>query len=291
MTQADWPTRSPPSPNSAHAVDAQSPNQLTTNGRPLDRRQIRASVAALRAAESEGSPQPAVGTVDWKAPAVLIRGSVGMVEGRRVEGTTKSGPEREVSLDGGTVAALRDHRRRQAADRLTAGPSWVAGDCVFTTDPREPLYLDTVTNLMGKLIHLYNEPAVPGVRGPPRKELPPPAGCRRWQGHDLRHLHATMLLTAGVGARRGCSTGTRRPVDHAEGLRAHHQEARRWVTDTFPADSGKARWSGVRIQRGAGAPRRGTLSYPSWDVERLLNHPESCMSATPENSAAVDTPA
>ncbi len=137
--------------------------------------------------------------VDWRAPAILIRGSVGMVEGRRVEGTTKGGHERVVSLDAGTVAALRDHRRRQAADRLTAGASWVPGDYLFTTELGAPLYPDTVTNLMSKLIRQYNGPAVAGVRGRPRQALPPPAVLLPMARlHDLRHLHATMLLTAGV---------------------------------------------------------------------------------------------
>jgi integrase len=137
--------------------------------------------------------------VDWKAPALLIRGSVGMVERKRIEGTTKGGLERVVSLDAGTVAALRDHQRRQAADRLTAGASWIPGDLVFTTELGGPLYPDTVTNLFAKLIRQYNEPAVPGVRGRPRKELPRPAVLLPVARlHDLRHLHATMLLSAGV---------------------------------------------------------------------------------------------
>ena len=37
--------------------------------------------------------------VDWKAPAIRVRGSVAIVGGERIEGTTKGGRERTVSLD------------------------------------------------------------------------------------------------------------------------------------------------------------------------------------------------
>lgn len=32
---------------------------------------------------------------------------------------------RTIALDAGTIGALRDHRKRQMADRLAAGPSWI----------------------------------------------------------------------------------------------------------------------------------------------------------------------
>jgi hypothetical protein len=38
--------------------------------------------------------------------------------GQRVEGTTKGGRSRTLSLDRGTVAVLREHRRQQAEERL-----------------------------------------------------------------------------------------------------------------------------------------------------------------------------
>jgi integrase len=43
---------------------------------------------------------------------------------------------------------------------------------------------------MTKLIHLYNQPATPPARPLPHARL-----------HDLRHLHATRLLLAGVPVR------------------------------------------------------------------------------------------
>jgi integrase len=128
--------------------------------------------------------------VDWKAPAIRIRGSVGMVDGARVEGTTKGGRERTVSLDAGTVEILKGHRRRQLEDLRVAGDSWVDTGHVFTTGFGLPIYPDTVSQLIAKSIKAYNEPA--DIADAPEFPLP------HARLHDLRHVHATLLLVAGV---------------------------------------------------------------------------------------------
>ena len=51
----------------------------------------------------------------------------------------------------------------------------------------EPLYPDTVTALMKKLINQYNKKVVAPAQALPHARL-----------HDLRHLHATTLLLAGI---------------------------------------------------------------------------------------------
>jgi integrase len=109
------------------------------------------------------------------------------VRGRRVEGTTKGGRSRVVSIDSETVAVLREHRRRQAEERLVAGSAWTDSGLVFVNRWGEPLYPDTVTALMTKLINNYNAAICPPARPLPHARL-----------HDLRHLHATTLLLAGV---------------------------------------------------------------------------------------------
>ena len=53
----------------------------------------------------------------------------------------------------------------------------------------EPIYPDTVTTLMTKLIRAHNEPE----NGPRPKDQLPHARL-----HDLRHIHATTLLLSGV---------------------------------------------------------------------------------------------
>jgi integrase len=126
--------------------------------------------------------------VDLDAAEVTFGGSTAVVRGQRVEGTTKGGRSRTVSIDQETVAVLREYRRQQAEERLAAGSAWNDnGGLVFTSRWEEPLYPDTVTALMSKLINGHNKSDPPPVRPLPHARL-----------HDLRHLHATTLLSAGV---------------------------------------------------------------------------------------------
>ncbi len=126
--------------------------------------------------------------LDLDAAEVTFGGSTAVVRGQRVEGTTKGGRSRTVSLDRDTVAILREHRRQQAEERLAAGSAWNDnGGLVFTTRWGEPLYPDTVTALMTKLINAHSKSAATKTSPLPHARL-----------HDLRHLHATTLLLAGV---------------------------------------------------------------------------------------------
>lgn len=138
--------------------------------------------------------------VDLDTAEVTFDGSTSVVDGERLEDTTKGDKSRVVSIDAATVRVLREHHARQASERLAAGPDWNGNDhLVFTSAYSEPQYPDTVTYLMSKLIDSYNNPAVPGVRGRPRRELPKPSEqLPPARPHDLRHLHATTLLLAGV---------------------------------------------------------------------------------------------
>ena len=126
--------------------------------------------------------------VDLDVAEVTFRGSTAVVRGRRVEGTTKGGRSRVVSIDSETVAVLREHHRHQTEERLAAGSAWTDnGGLVFASRWGESLYPDTVTALMNKLISEYNKSVASSAQALPHARL-----------HDLRHLHATTLLLAGV---------------------------------------------------------------------------------------------
>jgi integrase len=129
--------------------------------------------------------------IDLDAKRITITGSTAVIAGERIDGTTKSGRTRVVSIDDGTVDVLRQHKADQAADQLRAGDSWrgVKDGYVFTTGWGEPIYPDTVTSLMTKLIRAHNQPEQDPA---PKDQLP------RARLHDLRHLHATTLLLSGV---------------------------------------------------------------------------------------------
>jgi integrase len=129
--------------------------------------------------------------VDLDGKEITISGSTAVIAGQRVTGTTKSGRTRVVSIDDATVAVLRQHKADQAADQLRAGDAWrgTKDSHVFTTGWGEPIYPDTVTSLMTKLIRAHNQPGY-GLR--PKVQLP------HARLHDLRHIHATTLLLSGV---------------------------------------------------------------------------------------------
>ena len=119
--------------------------------------------------------------IDLDGKKITITGSTAVIGGERVNGTTKSGRTRVVSIDDETVAVLRQRKADQAAEQLKAGDSWrgIKDGYVFTTGWGEPIYPDTVTSLMTKLIRANQQ--LPHARL-----------------HDLRHLHATTLLLSGV---------------------------------------------------------------------------------------------
>ena len=125
--------------------------------------------------------------IDWDAPALRIKGSVGIIAGQRVEGTTKSGRERLVSLDAGTVEVLRAFRRKQVENQLALGDAWTETGHVFTSGDGVPINPDSMTALMAKTIRAHNAALPPDVPVLPVARL-----------HDLRHVHATHLLLAGV---------------------------------------------------------------------------------------------
>ncbi|MCG5215436.1 site-specific integrase [Streptosporangium sp. KLBMP 9127] len=128
--------------------------------------------------------------IDLDNAHVHIAGSTAVIDGERVEGTTKSGRSRIVPIDPNTVDILRDHKKRQEAERALLGDDWRGNDdYVFVTGWGEPIYPDTVTGLMRDFINARNNPK----QGDPPDEPLPLARL-----HDLRHIHATTLLLAGV---------------------------------------------------------------------------------------------
>ncbi|WP_020580009.1 tyrosine-type recombinase/integrase [Actinopolymorpha alba] len=128
--------------------------------------------------------------VDLDSRAVTFRTSADVIDGGRVQGSPKGGRGRTVPIDAGTARVLRAHRKRQAEEQLLAGEAWAGGDFVFATGLGLPLYPDTVSQLMTKLIKAYNEPK--GSETKPAVPLP------RARLHDLRHLHATTFLLRGT---------------------------------------------------------------------------------------------
>ncbi|MFF5109614.1 tyrosine-type recombinase/integrase [Streptosporangium sp. NPDC000509] len=130
--------------------------------------------------------------IDLDGRQIIIKGSTGVVDGEHISGTTKSGRTRVITLDEGTVNVLRAHLEAQEAEKLRVGDVWKGEENghVFTTAWGGPIYPTTVTALPGKLIKAYNEPE--------NKSQVPAEPLPYARLHDLRHIHATTLLLAGV---------------------------------------------------------------------------------------------
>jgi integrase len=125
--------------------------------------------------------------VDLDAATARVRRSAGLVRTAGVgaeitEGPTKTGKPRVIDLDDATVALLKAHRRDRGSMVLSYARD---GALVFGDHEggvRHPerfsrLFAETLTRCRRDL----GEDAVPVIRL-----------------HDLRHTHATLLLSAGI---------------------------------------------------------------------------------------------
>lgn len=86
--------------------------------------------------------------------------------------------KRVVSIDPGTVAALKEHRRHQLEERMALGVGYLDEDVVFATISGEVLHPDYVSKRFNRLVKQ--------------------AGVRRIRFHDTRHTAATLMLEQGV---------------------------------------------------------------------------------------------
>jgi integrase len=118
------------------------------------------------------------GDLDLDAGTLTVTGQLQQLGGRMVAGPPKSDAGRRViALDKTTIAALREHRFRQQAERA-AGTRWTGTGYVFTTKTGRPFGPDRVTRLFQGLV------ADSGL---------PPVTL-----HGLRHGAATLALAAGT---------------------------------------------------------------------------------------------
>jgi integrase len=93
-----------------------------------------------------------------------------------------AGSRRSLELPPVTVEALRQHKARQAQQRLLADTSWKEQGLIFTTRTGTPV--DT-TNVLHRFHEILER-----------------AGLPRMRFYDLRHTHASLLIAEGVHPKR-----------------------------------------------------------------------------------------
>ena len=115
---------------------------------------------------------PQAGTLTISQQVVPARGGLVLTPCK-----TK-GSHRTIRLDEETVAALETHREAQLAERQLAAEAYTDHDLIFADELGQPINPQRLTEWFGKL----------------RAK----AGIRPGRLHDVRHSHATHLLTRGV---------------------------------------------------------------------------------------------
>jgi integrase len=139
--------------------------------------------AAWRIAATTGMRRGEVLGLRWRDVDLdAARASVAQtkIEGKGAprDSTPKGGRGRSIALDAGTVAALRDHRKAQVAERMMLGPGWQDTDLVFCREDGSPIWPRSFSRAFAR--HA-KDAGLPAIRL-----------------HDLRHTWATLALGAGV---------------------------------------------------------------------------------------------
>ena len=91
---------------------------------------------------------------------------------------TKAGEQRIVALDAETLAVLRTWKAQQSADRLAWGQSWTDTGLVFTREDGLGWHPERVTKALSPLATSAGLPVI--------------------RFHDLRHISASLQISAGV---------------------------------------------------------------------------------------------
>jgi integrase len=119
--------------------------------------------------------------LDFSGEAISFWQQVSPVRGGPAVADLKTrGSVRSVSLDAETCAALEAHRQAQLAEKAYAGDAYSDADLVFASELGAPIQPQRITAAFKKL----------------REQ----AGIRPGRLHDVRHSHATHLLTRGIPA-------------------------------------------------------------------------------------------
>lgn len=117
--------------------------------------------------------------IDFSNKRLAVRHTVTSVDYKITLGTPKTARgRRSIALDPTTVQALKDHRKRQWAERSAMEGGFTEQDLVFCKLDGSPIHPDFFSQTFDRTVARL--------------------GMRKIRLHDLRHTHATLGLAAGV---------------------------------------------------------------------------------------------
>jgi integrase len=121
--------------------------------------------------------------IDLKVGAIHVAQARVRAGNQVIAGEPKTARRRRtIALDPATVAALRQHRKHQAEERLLAGPCYVDSGLVFILPDGSPIHPNRFSLWFRRRARTTGLPAI--------------------RLHDMRHSYATAGLAAGVPPKR-----------------------------------------------------------------------------------------
>ncbi len=119
--------------------------------------------------------------VDLEKGILYVRQTLSKDGKQFLTGAKTASGVRSIKLSNETVVVLKKHRAAIAKEKLKTGPSYQDYDLVICTDSGTPVNPENLKKSYSRLIQA--------------------AGVPKIRFHDLRHTHATMLLSQGVNAK------------------------------------------------------------------------------------------
>ena len=117
--------------------------------------------------------------IDFDARTLRIEITRTVVGGKPATSRPKTAAGlRSIPIDARLVTLFRAHRRRQAAEKLAAGPAYEDGDLLLADELGRPYHPETVSGWFDTKVAQ--------------------AGLSRIRLHDCRHTAATLMLAAGT---------------------------------------------------------------------------------------------
>ncbi len=157
--------------------------------------------------------------IDLRGNTLAVSGSLRKVKGEWIGELpkTESG-QRAISLPAEAIAALRRQKGQQSKWHLKVGHCWQEKGLVFTTFKGEPLNRSTVEQAQGRECQNL--------------------GLRQLTPHQLRHLHASLLLSKGlpitaVSSRLGHANPSVTMSVYAHAMKRQDEEAAKVISDVL----------------------------------------------------------